>query len=301
MSVTVVGSVGLDTVKTPFGQAKKVLGGSASYFAIAAGIFAPVSLIAVIGEDFPDSFLNLFQKKNVLLEGVEKKKGKTFSWSGEYDWSLSDPKTHSINLGVFSDFKPGIPLSYQKNKYLFLANIDPCLQLHILDQIKAKRSQIIACDTMNYWIENKRKKLLKLLKSIDIFFLNESEARQLTGEPNLLKAAKVILKFGPKKIFIKKGEHGVLLLAGSQLFSAPAYLTESVVDPTGAGDSFAGGVMGYLDWSGSQNMAALKNAAIYGIATAAFAVEGFSLGSLCEVSRYKIEKRITQFRKRVSF
>ncbi len=301
MSIVVVGSVGLDSIKTPFGKKKRVLGGSASYFSHAASIFSKVNLIAVVGSDFPHKFIKSFQKKDISLQGLQKVTGKTFSWSGEYGWDLADPKTLSTELGVFANFKPKLPVEYKKSKHIFLANIDPELQNNILKQIKARTSKIVGCDTMDFWIQNKRKQLLKLLKNIDIFFINESEARQLTKEPNLLKAARSILKLGPKKIFIKRGEHGVLLVSGKHLFTAPAYLMESVVDPTGAGDSFAGGVMGYLALTKSKSIQALKKAAIYGTITATFAVEGFSLESLQKINAKKIENRIKKFKKLVTF
>ncbi len=301
MSISVVGSVGLDTVKTPFGRVDKVLGGSASYFSYAASLFTKVNLIAVVGRDFPDKFIKSFKRKGIALEGFQKKEGKTFNWSGEYGLSLADPQTLSVDLGVFADFKPKIPLEYQKSTHIFLANIDPCLQKETLSQLKTRKSQVVACDTMNFWIENKRKELVDLLRFVDIFFLNESEARQLTKEPNLLKAAKAIQSFGPKQVFIKQGEHGVLLASGNCLFNAPAYLIESVVDPTGAGDTFAGAVMGYLSWAGGRSLQSLREAAVYGMVVATFAVEGFSLESLKKASLAKVKNRIKKFRKLVSF
>lgn len=301
MSIVVVGSLGLDTVETPFGNVEDVLGGSASYFSYTASLFSPVSLVAVVGRDFPDKFLNSFRKNNISLEGVKKASGKTFSWSGKYGWNMEDPQTLSTKLGVFANFEPKVPYQYRRSKYIFLANIDPELQKKVLTQVKAKKSKIIACDTMNFWIRNKRKKLLNLLKDIDIFFINESEARQLTQEPNLLKAARNILKLGPQKVFIKRGEHGVLLVSGKHLFTAPAYLMESVVDPTGAGDTFAGGVIGYLAKTNSKTLEALKKAAIYGTIMATYAVEDFSLRSLMKVTEAKMQKRIKKFKKLTSF
>ncbi|MCF7871280.1 MAG: sugar kinase [Candidatus Omnitrophica bacterium] len=301
MSIVVVGSVGLDSVKTPFGVAKKVLGGSASYFSYAASLFSQVNLIATIGDDFPKKYIKLFNQRSIMLDGLTQTAGKTFSWSGEYGWDMADPRTISTKLGVFADFRPKMPVQYEKSKYIFLANIDPELQKSILKQVKAKKSKIIGCDTMDFWIENKRKELLDLLKDIDIFFINESEARQLTQEPNLLKAARAILKFGPKKIFIKRGEHGVLLVSGRHLFTAPAYLMESVVDPTGAGDTFAGGVMGYLAMTKGKTIDTLRKAAIYGTMMATFAVEDFSLGSLKKATLVKVRKKIKKFKKLVLF
>ncbi len=301
MSIIVVGSLGLDSVKTPFGKVKKVLGGSASYFSHAASLFSRVNLIGVVGRDFPRKFIKSFKEKNISFQGVQEGSGKTFCWSGEYDWDMGDPKTISTDLGVFSKFRPKIPIQYEGSKEIFLANIDPELQKNVLSQVKGRGSKIIGCDTMDFWIRNKRKKLLNLLKDIDIFFINESEARQLTEEPNLLKAARSILKFGPKKIFIKRGEHGVLLVTGRHLFIAPAFLMESVVDPTGAGDTFAGGVMGYLALAKNKNIDTLRKAAIYGTILATFTVENFSLEGLKKVSLSKVEKRIKKFKKLISF
>lgn len=301
MSITVVGSVGLDTVKSPFGRVTKVLGGSASYFACAASIFSPVNLIAAVGRDFPEEFLKLFKKRNISLEGLQITKHKTFSWSGEYDWGMADPKTLSVDLGAFAYFKPKVPLPYRKSKYIFLANIDPRLQKRTLSQLKTHKAQIVACDTMNYWIENRRKELLGLLKHIDFFFINESEARQLTKEPNLLKAAKALLRLGPKIVFLKKGEHGVLMVSNRHLFSAPAYILESIVDPTGAGDTFAGAVMGYLSSSRRCGIETIRKAVIHGLILATFAVEDFSLDSLKKVTASKIKDRIKKFQKLTSF
>ncbi|MCF7873524.1 MAG: sugar kinase [Candidatus Omnitrophica bacterium] len=301
MSIIVVGSVGLDSVKTPFGTAKNVLGGSASYFSHAASLFSQVNLIATVGNNFPKKYIKLFNQRNIRLDGLKQVAGKTFSWSGQYSWNMADPKTISTELGVFANFRPKLPAQYKKSKHIFLANIDPELQKNVLGQIKGRGSKIIGCDTMDFWIQNKKKKLLNLLKDIDIFFINESEARQLTQEPNLLKAARAILKFGPKKIFIKRGEHGVLLVSGKHLFTAPAYLMESVVDPTGAGDTFAGGVMGYLAMTKSKSIDTLRKAAIYGTIMATFAVEDFSLEGLKKVSSIKLKTRMKKFRKLVSF
>lgn len=299
MSILVVGSVALDTIKTPFGKKKEILGGSATYFSVSARFFGPVSLVAVVGQDFPRKYINFLEKKGIGLKGLKVRKGKTFRWEGEYGWDFSNPRTVATHLNVFADFNPFIPEEYKGSKYVFLANIDPSLQNKVLGQMR--NPKLVACDTMNYWIENKRRELMGLLKKVDIFFLNESEARELTGESNLVKAAKEILKMGPGKIIIKKGEHGALLFSGSSIFSAPAYLMESIFDPTGAGDTFAGGAMGYLAAQKSLNTANLRKSIVYGTVMATFAVEDFSLGRLGAIKQSDINRRLNNFRKLTRF
>ncbi|MGB2705376.1 MAG: PfkB family carbohydrate kinase [Candidatus Omnitrophota bacterium] len=300
MSILVVGSVALDTIKTPFGKKKEILGGSATYFSVSARLFEPhVNLVAVVGKDFPQKYVNFLKKKKIGLKGLEVRKGKTFRWEGEYGWDFSNPRTIVTHLNVFADFNPVIPEEYKKSKYVFLANIDPYLQNKVLSEMK--NPALIACDTMNYWIENRRKELVKLLKKIDIFFLNESEAKELTGESSLVKAAKEVFKMGPEKIIIKKGEHGALLFSGNSIFSVPAYLMESIFDPTGAGDTFAGGVMGYLAAQKPLNKANLRKAIVYGTVMATFAVEDFSLRRLGAVKPADIQRRLKNFRKLTHF
>jgi len=300
MSILVVGSVALDTIKTPSGGCREVLGGSATFFSVSARFFEPyVNLVAVVGKDFPQRYINLLKKKGIGLDGLEIKKGKTFRWEGEYGWDFSNPRTIATHLNVFADFDPVIPQEYKDAKYIFLANIDPCLQNKVLSLVKNPR--LVACDTMNYWIENKRKDLMKLLKKIDIFFLNESEARELTGKSSVVRAAREVFKMGPKKIIIKKGEHGALLFSGNSIFSTPAYLMESIFDPTGAGDTFAGGVMGYLAAQKSVNDANLRKAIVRGTIMATFAVEDFSLRRLSTVRPSDIARRLKNFRKRTRF
>jgi sugar/nucleoside kinase (ribokinase family) len=300
VSILVVGSVALDTVKTPFGECKDVLGGSATYFSVSASFFCPVSVVAVVGSDFPKRHMNFLKKRGIDTKGLAVENGKTFRWEGEYDWNFENPKTIATHLNVFSDFKPEIPPEYRDKKYLFLANIDPGLQLGVLNQMK-KRPRVVACDTMNYWIENKRPGLLRLLKNVDIFFVNESEAKELTGEAGIVRAAKAILDLGPKKVIIKKGEHGSLLFSGESIFSAPAYLMESIYDPTGAGDTFAGGVMGYLASSGKVSNLTLRTAIVYGGVMATFAVRDFSLRRLGTIKKSDITKRFNEFRKLTRF
>ena len=299
MSVLVVGSVALDTITTPFGKAKDILGGSATFSAVSARIFAPVNLVAVIGEDFPKKYINLLKSKGVDLTGLKKEKGKTFRWEGEYSWDFSNPKTIATHLNVFGKFDPTIPEAYRKNKFVFLANIDPEIQEKVLNQVN--KPKVIACDTMNYWIENKRKQLLKLLKKVDICLLNEAEAKELVGEANLVKAGKEVLKLGPPVVIIKKGEHGVLLFSEKHIFATPAYLLESVYDPTGAGDTFAGGFIGYLAKVKKYNRKSLREAVVCGSIMATFAVEDFSLRRLQKVTISDVDKRLDKFKKFTNF
>ncbi len=299
MSVLVVGSVALDTITTPFGKAKDILGGSATFSAVSASVFTPVNLVAVVGQDFPEEYIDLLRDKRVDLTGLKKERGKTFRWEGEYSWDFSNPKTIATDLNVFGKFDPTIPKVYRKNKFLFLANIDPEIQEKVLNQVD--KPKIIACDTMNYWIEHKRKQLLKLLKKVDICLLNEAEARELVGEVNLMKAGKEILKLGPLVVIIKKGEHGVLLFSQKHIFATPAYLLESVYDPTGAGDTFAGGFMGYLARAKEYNKKSLRRAVVYGSIMATFAVEDFSLRKLQKVTLQDVRRRLDKFKKFTNF
>ena len=299
MSILVVGSTALDTIKTPFGKAERILGGSAIYFSLSAINFAPVSIVAVVGEDFPKKHIQFLQDKGIDTQGLNVESGKTFHWEGEYSWDFSNPKTIKTDLNVFAGFDPKIPKDYQNSSYIFLANIDPAIQMKVLNQIK--KPKLIACDTMNYWIENKRTELLKLFKKIDILIINEAESRELTNQNNLIKAAKDLLKLGPKIIVIKKGEHGVLVFTENSIFTTPAYLMESISDPTGAGDTFAGGFIGYLAQSKKLNQESLRKAAIYGTIMATFAVEDFSLRKLGKISKVDIDERIKKFKQITSF
>ncbi|MDP8234103.1 MAG: PfkB family carbohydrate kinase [Candidatus Saelkia tenebricola] len=299
MSILVIGSIALDTVKTPFGKASNILGGSAVYFSTSAINFTSVNLVAVAGEDFPKKHIRFLKSKGIDLKGLTIEKGKTFHWEGEYDWDFSNPKTLTTDLNVFAKFAPKIPQNYKDSKYVFLANIDPEIQSKVLDQVK--KPKLVACDTMNYWIEHKPKILLKLLKRINIFIINEAESKELTSETNLLKAGKKILKLGPQIVVIKKGEHGVLLFTKNHIFSTPAYLLESVFDPTGAGDTFAGGFMGYLASSKKIDQKTLRKAVVYGSIMATFAVEDFSLRRLGTISKSDIKKRLSEFKKLTSF
>ena len=299
MSILVTGSVALDTIKTPFAKASSVLGGSATYFSVSAKVFSPVNLVAVVGEDFPKKHINFFQQKGIDIQGLEIARGKTFRWEGEYGWDFSDPKTIATHLNVFAAFVPKVPKSYKNSRHVFLANTDPKIQMSVLDQVTKPR--LVACDTMNYWIEKKRSSLLKLLKRVDAFFLNGSEAKELTLESNLITAGKKILKLGPKIVVIKKGEHGVLLFSHNNIFVTPAFLLESVYDPTGAGDTFAGGFMGYLARCKKYNQNALRRAAVYASIMATFAVEDFSLRKLSRVTIANVNQRVKKFKKCIYF
>ncbi|MDD5224564.1 MAG: PfkB family carbohydrate kinase [bacterium] len=295
MGILVVGSVALDTVETPFGRVEEVLGGSAIYFSVSASFFTDVRLVAVVGDDFSDKHIQTLKKRGIDLQGLEKKPGSTFRWTGKYGFNLSDAQTQFLGLNVFADFSPRIPEAYRETPFLFLANIQPSLQLEVLKQLK--RPDIVAADTMNCWIAEKRKDLLELLKRVDILTINESEARQLSEEYNLVKAARRIQAMGPKILVIKQGEYGVLMFEGDQIFSAPGYPLETVYDPTGAGDTFAGGFMGYLVNTrnfGSEN---LRRAIVFGSVMASFNVEDFSLNRLVKLTYPEIEERYHQFKR----
>ena len=299
MSILVVGSVALDTVKTPLGKRREVLGGSATYFSVSASFFKNINLVAVVGNDFPEKYLDIFREKGVDLKGLEVDKGKTFRWVGQYGLDLNKAQTIKTSLNVFSRFNPKIPNEYKRCKFVFLANIDPQLQESVLKQVT--NPKLVACDTMNYWIEHKRKYLLKVLKRVDMFLLNESEAHQLTQENNLLMAVKAIRLLGPKYIIVKKGEHGALLFSQNSFFCVPALLLDSVVDPTGAGDTFAGGLIGYLAGTSVLNKAAFRKALIYGTIMATFAVEDFSINKLISIKRSDINKRFREFKRLTAF
>ncbi len=299
MSLLVVGSVAFDSVKTPFGEAKEVLGGSATYFSAAASYFTEVKLVAVVGEDFPEPHLEFLRKKGIDFEGLERRAGRTFRWQGEYGYQLNEAKTLDTQLNVFESFRPKLPASYRDASFVFLANIDPELQLDVLKQVK--RPKLVACDTMNFWIGGKRDALVKTLGEVDILIINDGEARELAAEFNLVKVAKKILSFGPKILIIKRGEYGALMFNGKTTFAAPALPLENVFDPTGAGDSFAGGFMGYLSQNGTMNEATLRQAVIYGSVMASFNVEAFSLDRMRTLTREEIDTRYQEFKSLTSF
>jgi sugar/nucleoside kinase (ribokinase family) len=299
MSLLVVGSVALDSVETPFGKADEVLGGSATFFSASASQLSPVQLVGVVGDDYPMEKLDPLQKRGVDLAGLEKLPGRSFRWRGRYRHDLNVAETLETHLGVFSNFSPKIPPQFRKAPFVFLGNIDPRLQLDVLNQVD--RPKLVACDTMNFWIESRRPDLLKLLEGVDCIMLNDGEARQLTEKYNLVKAARWIMKKGPTLVIIKKGEHGAFMFSGDTVFFAPAYPLEEVFDPTGAGDSFAGGFMGYLARSGDLTPESLRRAMIYGSAMGSFAVEKFSIERLLAVDAKQLAARVSEFRKLVAF
>lgn len=297
--ILAVGSVALDTVETPFGKAADALGGSATFFAASARFFAPVSIVAVVGKDFPAKNLKKIQRLGVNIDGIESRIGQTFRWQGLYNFDLNNAQTLKTELGVFQTFKPRISQSDKKSPVVFLANIDPDLQRLVLEQ--AQNPALTACDTMNYWIKNKKPSLVRLLKKVNIFLCNDSEAREFSGEYNLIKASRAILKMGPKLVVIKKGEHGVICFSKNFVFLAPAYLLEKVFDPTGAGDSFAGGFIGYLSQHPALTEAHVRRAVIYGSVLASYNVESFSLDRVARLTKPEIEKRYRQFRHMTQF
>ena len=299
MSIVVVGSVALDSVQTPFGRRDEVLGGSATYFSIAASFFNKVHIIATVGEDFPKKYISLFKNKNIGIEGLHSVKGRTFRWKGKYSYDLNTAHTIYTHLNVFENFKPDVPHKLRNAKYIFLANIDPELQYSVLRQMEAPC--LVACDSMNYWIEHKKREFEKLIDKVDILLLNDAEARQFTGESNLMKAAKLIVSIGPKAVIIKKGEHGVIYFSKYSHFIAPAYLLESIYDPTGAGDTFAGGMMGYLSSVTKITEAEIRKSVIYGSILASYAVEDFSVNRLIDISMADISDRYRHFKKITKF
>ncbi len=293
MDILVVGSVAFDSVETPFGKADEVLGGSATYFSTSASYFAKVCIVAVVGEDFPDEHVEMLNSKDIDTRGLQRVPGKTFRWKGRYEYDLNQAHTLDTQLNVFSSFDPTIPEDYKDAEIVFLANIDPELQMKVLDQVKNPR--IVACDTMNFWIEGKKDALKKLLKRVEILVINEGEAREFAEEPNLVKAAAMILGCGPKTLIVKRGEYGALMFDGKSVFSAPAYPLEDIFDPTGAGDSFAGGFIGHLAASGDSSEANIRKAIIYGSVMASFNVEAFSLERLNSLDKDKIDARYSEF------
>jgi len=295
MSMVVVGSVALDSVETPFGKVDNALGGSATYFSVAASFFTEkINLVAVVGEDFPQEYVNFLISKGIDLTGLERAKGKTFRWSGRYGGSLSGAETLSTELNVFEKFAPRLPESYRNAKYVFLANINPELQMDVLKQIRD--AKLVVCDTMNLWISERKEELLETIKHVDILVLNDAEARQLTGEPKVDIAARKILDYGPDRVIVKKGEHGAMTLTKTSYFSSPAYPLRNILDPTGAGDTFAGGFMGYLASVGDTSESSIRKAIVYGTVLASFNVEDFSLNRQRSLTRDEIESRFAEMR-----
>ncbi|MDP6617843.1 MAG: PfkB family carbohydrate kinase [Nitrospinota bacterium] len=294
MDLLVVGSVALDSVKTPFGEKERILGGSATHFSVSASLFTPVRLVGVVGKDFPEEHLEFLRGRGIDLEGLEVADGETFRWVGEYTQNLNEAITLETHLNVFADFQPKLPERYRSSEFVFLANIDPELQLDVLQQVEKPR--YVACDTMNFWIEGKPEALWKTLEHVDTLVINDGEARLLAGEENLVKAARSILGQGPKSLIVKRGEYGALLFDKEGEFWAPALPLDDLSDPTGAGDSFAGGFMGYLASRGEVNHANFRRAVIYGSTMASFNVQAFSLDRLRTLTPKEIEDRARRFK-----
>jgi sugar/nucleoside kinase (ribokinase family) len=300
MSVLIVGSIALDTVKTPVEEHADLLGGSASYASLGASFFSPVKLVGIVGDDFPESEFDFWKSRQIDATGVQRVKGKTFRWSGEYAWDMNTRETRSVALNVFEHFRPDLPPAYRETDFVLLANIAPALQSHVLDQMQ--RPRFVVADTMDLWIATTRADLDALIPRVDLLILNDSEARELTKETSLIKAGRKIRKAGPKYVAIKKGEHGALLFGEDQFFSCGAYPLEDIHDPTGAGDTFAGGMAGYLaSTPGVPDFASLRRAVIYGSVMASFNVEAFSLERLRTLTMEEIHARYEVFRSMSAF
>jgi sugar/nucleoside kinase (ribokinase family) len=293
MSILVVGTVAFDSIETPFGSAERILGGSASYFALGASFFAPVRIVGVIGQDFPQEYLDLFTQRNIDLEGVKKESGDTFHWRGRYHEDINVRDTLELHLNVLAGFVPDLPERYRDAEYVFLGNIDPLMQLEVLNQIR--RMRLVVCDTMDHWIRENPDGLRQVLERIEMLVINDSEARLLSGQSNIVRAAREILKMGPKVVLIKRGEYGVLQFSDSSIFATPAYPLEEVFDPTGAGDSFAGGFLGQLARSGELTQQGIRRAIVYGSVVASFTVEDFGVKRLTSVTLRDIEERYKGF------
>lgn len=299
MSLLVVGSIALDSVETPFGSTADALGGAAVFFSCAASLLHPVQLVGVVGSDYPFDALERLAKRGVDLSGVERQKGESFRWKGKYSYDLQSRETLDTRLGVFADFKPRIPKPFRDARYVFLGNIDPELQLSVLNQVRG--AKLVACDTMNYWINGKRDVLLQLLRHVDILMVNDAEARELSGDWNVYRAARWILARGPSKVVIKQGVYGAVLVSGEGIFYVPAFPLEEVFDPTGAGDAFAGGFMGHLARSDDLSAANLRRAMVYGAAMGSFCVERFSTQRFEEIGPAEVTARVRQFNELVHF
>jgi sugar/nucleoside kinase (ribokinase family) len=301
MSLLVVGSLALDTIETPFGKAERTLGGSATFISVAASYFIqPVRLVGVVGGDFPKNEIEFLEDREIDLEGLQIiEDGKTFHWHGKYDYDLNTRESLVTELNVFADFDPVIPDSFRKSQYLCLGNIHPSLQKKVYEQMESPK--LVVADTMNFWIEGAYNELLEVLKNINVFIINDSEAREISKEANLFKAAKKIQSMGPKIVIIKKGEHGALLFYEEQIFSAPAYPLESIYDPTGAGDCFAGGFIGYIAKTDDISYENMKRAVIYGSTVASFCVEKFSLDGVRDLSHLVIKDRFNEFKRFSAF
>ena len=299
MSLLVVGSIALDSVATPFGETADAPGGSAVFFAAAGSLLHPVQVVGVIGSDYPLGVLKQLEARGVDLAGVEQVPGESFRWKAKYSYDLASRETLDTRLGVFAQFRPKIPVGFQQARYVFLGNIDPALQLGVLDQVT--EPVLVACDTMNYWINSKREQVLELLRHIDLLMVNDTEARELSGDWNIYRAAHWILDRGPKRVVIKQGEHGALLVDPNSTFKVPAYPLQEVFDPTGAGDAFAGGFMAYLASVNDRSDAALRRAMVFGSALGSFAVEAFGIQGLDKVTPADIRARVRAFKELVHF
>jgi sugar/nucleoside kinase (ribokinase family) len=299
MGILVVGSVAFDSIRTPSGYQDEILGGSATYFSVAASYFAPVSVIAVVGDDFPEKNLAFLRQKGIDLSGLQQQKGKTFRWKGEYGTDMNTARTLETQLNVFADFSPRLRSEHQSLEFLFLGNIDPDLQRGVLEQMK--RPKIVACDTMNYWINHKIDSLRRILSLIDILLINDAEARAIAQENNLIRAGRMILGLGPKTVVIKRGEYGALMVMPKSVFAIPAYPLEEVIDPTGAGDSFAGGFMGYIAAKGNADEPCLRQAIVFGSVMASFTVSDFGPRRLGSLTFTEIEKRFEEFKELTEF
>lgn len=295
MSILVVGSLAFDDIETPFGRSDNTLGGSSTYIALSSSYFSDeIKLVGVVGNDFKDSHFRLLHNNGIDTKGIQViENGKTFRWSGRYHYDMNTRDTLDTQLNVFADFDPHIPSQYREAKYVCLGNIDPELQMKVLDQVS--NPELVILDTMNFWIEGKPEELKETLKRVDIFILNDSEARLLSGDPNLVKSARIIRNMGPKTLIIKKGEHGALLFTDDGIFAAPAYPLESIYDPTGAGDTFAGGFLGHLARADEINDTELRKAVLYGSAMASFCVEKFGTEKLANLEFLEIEDRYQSF------
>ena len=293
MSVLVVGTVAFDSIETPSGSADNVLGGSASYFSLAASFFGPVRIVGVVGRDFPDEYLTILLKSGIDLEGLQRVQEKTFFWRGRYHEDLNVRDTLELQLNALANYAPRVPPSYTDTEYLFLGNIDPGMQMKVLEQIEPKR--LVACDTMDHWIQQSPKELRKVLEHVELLIINDSEARLLSEQNNLVRAARALLKMGPKSVLIKRGEYGVFRFSDSSIFVTPAYPLEEVLDPTGAGDSFAGAFLGSLAASGDHSERGLRRAVVYGSVVASFTVEDFGPKRLISLGWDEIEQRYRRF------
>jgi sugar/nucleoside kinase (ribokinase family) len=299
MSVLIVGSTALDSIKTPKAENPRLLGGSASHAAIAASFFAPVRLVGVVGDDFPKRYLDLYRRHGIDLTGLQVKAGKTFHWSGEYEANMNRRRTLATELGVFETFSPELPAAFRSTPFVLLANIAPALQHHVLDQVR--RPKFVAADTMDLWLNIALPDLLRLLKRVDLFILNDTEAQQLTKEDNVIAALPRLHRLGPRYVIVKKGEHGSILSSPKGRFIAPAHPLAKLVDPTGAGDSFAGGLMGYLASAKGSVDANLRRAMVYGSVAASFCCEGFGVTRTTKITRKDIDRRVKELEKLTKF